>query len=799
MSERSSSFAVAGSRCYSNVSLQASHVQLKTAGSFHQPHHDDAQMREEDDTILEAGIGRSGTPLLAPLCPPTSVPPMADINEDGINAGAISFSPAAGVEGSISSSVCSVGAMVLAYPCDQTSVPEAAYPLPPAPFQQYRRCLSGDDFAVTSYASDEVDRSGGKSLPESGGDEDFVHPSAGPALHYSRLEPSALRGSPSLDAAEGISVLGHRLNVPCQGKPVRALDSPSRIRNECAVPLPTAHTCHDNVDLAVDSDGCEPSQRSRTRRSKSFDRLVNEAVQFAEAVGEVSPTNESEIIGVVIQEDNSSDDDDDDDDDDEGTVIDAHETTDSLHCVDDYPKGAFSMARDEQHLSADQPSFEGSDEGGVNNNPCEQELVLATAPVPISSVRSFRRVSAEPVEGTEIIGKNSQSVRSVLSSHIKRPWLCKQLEWPPRSHSAAKNHLTLLQYTPEGSSFARDFNSSYSGLPQHGQQFEYRGIHANPPEITKRGISRGNYAQLHRKAWLEVSDKYHRYGKNLRMYYKHWESLGHPTNMFFDWLDSKGEAAGQPLPNLPECPRSELDSDTVLYITNPEVQASYALGIVPDDDECGMSCILIDSDGGPVRTGPEGWIFVLRDHVLYGAPKVTSVSGKSKQRFHHSSFFSGKAVAAAGILITDERGRLKRLYPHSGHYRPGEAHMQRMLFFLQQSGVDLSTFDVDLQQILHVSRTVKDANTPKGGAVEDADGIGKSVAKKPKKVDSLHLKSALYVACFLAHKARMIGYGAFSQIHKIRETGAISVSEALDGIDDGGYWKSCLTQDRTTE
>jgi hypothetical protein len=34
---------------------------------------------------------------------------------------------------------------------------------------------------------------------------------------------------------------------------------------------------------------------------------------------------------------------------------------------------------------------------------------------------------------------------------------------------------------------------------------------------------------------------------------------------------------------------------------------------------------------------------------------------------------------------------LTRLYPHSGHYRPGEAHMQRMLFFMYHEGVDLRT------------------------------------------------------------------------------------------------------------
>ena len=90
-------------------------------------------------------------------------------------------------------------------------------------------------------------------------------------------------------------------------------------------------------------------------------------------------------------------------------------------------------------------------------------------------------------------------------------------------------------------------------FPYNEADFVYRGIRSNPPEITKMGVARGNYAQMHRKAWLEVSDKSHRYGKNLRMYYKHWEELGHPFHMFFDWLDSKGETIGNP---CPACQRS---------------------------------------------------------------------------------------------------------------------------------------------------------------------------------------------------------------------------------------------------
>jgi hypothetical protein len=287
-----------------------------------------------------------------------------------------------------------------------------------------------------------------------------------------------------------------------------------------------------------------------------------------------------------------------------------------------------------------------------------------------------------------------------------------------------------------------------------------------------------------------VTDKYHRYGKNLRLYYRYWESEGHPTNIFFDWLDSKGDAAGNELPELKDCPRRQLDSDTVLYITNPAVTQGYAIQVVVEDDGNDNSGDglrrgrMYDVDGQPVVTGPDGWIFVLRDNVLYGAKKITSISGQSRQRFHHSSFFGGKAVAAAGIFITDESGFLTRLYPHSGHYRPGEAHMQRVLFYLYHEGVDLRSFEMDTQQIMHVARDCEPAPPS-----EKANGTTLVKTEKKKKVEALHLLPAFYIACFLAHKARCIGEGLFAQIHQIRQSDVASVSEALAVIDQGGYWR----------
>ena len=277
--------------------------------------------------------------------------------------------------------------------------------------------------------------------------------------------------------------------------------------------------------------------------------------------------------------------------------------------------------------------------------------------------------------------------------------------------------------------------------------------------------------------------------------------------MFFDWLDSKGEAAGQPLPELEECPRSQLDSDTVLYIANPDVTGNYALQLVAEKaavvDDDGNEEIMrrgrvVDVDGDPVKTGPDGWIFVLRDNILYGSLKITSVLGHSKQRFHHSSFFGGKAVEAAGIFLTDENGFLTRLYPHSGHYRPGEAHVQRVLFFIFHEGIDLRTFEMEVQQIQHVSRDgdppskpkilVKDSSNDNDTNKENEDELLKP--EKKKKMESLQLVPAVIVACFLAHKARFIGEGIFAHIHQIRKMEVTSVAEALAVIDNGGFWKT---------
>ena len=121
----------------------------------------------------------------------------------------------------------------------------------------------------------------------------------------------------------------------------------------------------------------------------------------------------------------------------------------------------------------------------------------------------------------------------------------------------------------------------------------------------------------------------------------------------------------------------------------------------------------------PLNTGPKGWIFVLHDGAFYARKKGTS---SGKQRFHHSSFFSGECVDAAGIVVAKD-GVVTRLLPHSGHYRPRESHFARLLLYLRTvMGLDLDRLEVDVQRLLRVARPehTKKMDTPHYWAASDA-------------------------------------------------------------------------------
>lgn len=97
---------------------------------------------------------------------------------------------------------------------------------------------------------------------------------------------------------------------------------------------------------------------------------------------------------------------------------------------------------------------------------------------------------------------------------------------------------------------------------------------------------------------------------------------------------------------------------------------------------------LFDTTGTEIETGGDRAIFVMDENGTFYASTEQEIG-----RFHHSSFFAGQPVAAAGEMGV-ENGMLKWISDASGHYRPGSSFTQQALQALQQNGVNLQKISI---------------------------------------------------------------------------------------------------------
>ncbi|GFZ42631.1 hypothetical protein JCM24511_00348 [Saitozyma sp. JCM 24511] len=106
---------------------------------------------------------------------------------------------------------------------------------------------------------------------------------------------------------------------------------------------------------------------------------------------------------------------------------------------------------------------------------------------------------------------------------------------------------------------------------------------------------------LEKQHWLEMIDGKHRYGSNLKYYFRRWKESDTQDN-FFRWLD-KGE--GNKL-DLEELPRERLDKERITYLT-AEQRLNY---LVKVDDEGKLRWVrndeLVDTAAGKWRDSGNG-------------------------------------------------------------------------------------------------------------------------------------------------------------------------------------------------
>ncbi|KAM0950023.1 putative IQ domain-containing protein IQM [Dioscorea sansibarensis] len=195
-----------------------------------------------------------------------------------------------------------------------------------------------------------------------------------------------------------------------------------------------------------------------------------------------------------------------------------------------------------------------------------------------------------------------------------------------------------------------------------------------------KGLSKDEKAlKLARQHWLEAIDPRHRYGHNLYFYYVCWLQC-ESKQPFFYWLDV---GAGKEVNLDKQCPRSKLQRQCIKYL-GPNEREKYEVILENGKFLYKISRQFLDTSESPNSTK---WIFVL------STAKALYVGQKKKGLFQHSSFLAGGATSSAGRLVV-EKGILKAVWPHSGHYRPTEKNFQKFMSFLKENNVDLTDVKV---------------------------------------------------------------------------------------------------------
>ena len=122
------------------------------------------------------------------------------------------------------------------------------------------------------------------------------------------------------------------------------------------------------------------------------------------------------------------------------------------------------------------------------------------------------------------------------------------------------------------------------------------------------------------------------------------------------------------------------------------------------------------------------------------------------------------------VFFSVREGRIEELHLHSGHYRPTEIHLYRLLLLLlhKTSAEALSAVQVDSQRVMHIARMV------------NAEG------SKMKKTLTTDLWPAMTMLDFLTCKKHMWGAGVFRQVHQMRGQQELGDDCSTDqGIDSG--------------
>lgn len=132
--------------------------------------------------------------------------------------------------------------------------------------------------------------------------------------------------------------------------------------------------------------------------------------------------------------------------------------------------------------------------------------------------------------------------------------------------------------------------------------------------------------------------------------------------------------------------RVSVDGEGRLMRNGARLDSTGAKG--PADREVSNRMIFAMSDYGDLMATDQS------AEMAKNMARVDAGETKDWEYFHHSSFFEGDDVAAAGEIEAQE-GLIKRITPNSGHYTPETRHTWNAVNELALDGADLSSALVD--------------------------------------------------------------------------------------------------------
>lgn len=201
--------------------------------------------------------------------------------------------------------------------------------------------------------------------------------------------------------------------------------------------------------------------------------------------------------------------------------------------------------------------------------------------------------------------------------------------------------------------------------------------------------------------WLEVLDKHHRRGQELKKHFETWATSS-DTGSFWEYLEKIDPTARKALADVSVRYVDDLIYRALFEVSFERGQLWSRMSPVAQNmilSRMSRSVVFANADFKPLDTTSwpsnalrgltTGWAaFVMSpQNVIYAGMHVGGV-------FHHSSFLCGAPVLASGMMRV-ENGRIRGIHEKNGHYRSQEVHLLTFLKHLVRNLPGTDWHDVE--------------------------------------------------------------------------------------------------------